>query len=845
MSSTYGSGDYGRWGTDGFGLPAYHYRASTAATASVPDQTGGASEIEHQIGNDHIVADASEDGSVELWSQDRLYQWANHYDASSKHFAGGYGYLAEGGQVASDTPSGVPRNGTLERIFGVGYYEKELDTSSLDVVQRTFAPFGNEPVLLDDVAITNHSSTTEKAAWYEYWDVNPFTQTDTMPRGIESPVWDPRQRILSAEQMPDDGDTQPLSIFAADLSGPVSGFDTSVGAFFGQGNQARPAAVTSGRLTDSIAPPAPNGRVGSALFVFRAPLIVPPGQTVTLRYAYGMAEPGSVDRIVSTYRTRPDAFSESERAWASWLPGVRVGTSTPWLGREVAWDAYMLRSGTTYEQCAGEHIISQGGYYQYVSGLQEAFRDPLQFALPMVYADPAIAGQIIVYSAREQSLDGLTPYGTGPLCARLATGATDDNDVWLLLAAAEYGLATRDMSFFDQQVPYTGGGSATLWQHLQLAFDHQESLIGPHGDYLAEGSGDWSDGSTMFLHMTESTLVTAQLSAIYPMVAELALERGDTAFARRLSAAASRDRTVLAGDWTGLGWYARGWSGNRQIGTGAIFEEPQPWAMLSSVPTPTRARTLVSNIRRFLTGTGAPAVVHGPSKIGSSQSPAANDPDVTERTTPSVGIGDNNAVYVGGTWYSLNGALVWGLASLDGTVPNAGQDAYDEYLRNTLADHANAYPNQWDGTISVDDVCQSYYSTHAGTCGTGLTNGYEGQIMHQPAWTLFDTVALTGITPTAGGYTISPHWPAAAFSVEYPRVGVTRASSSLSGYLVVDSSGALRLSVRLPTSLTPGNLAHLHVDRNGRSASFARSGRLVTLSLHTRAGQKAAWAISW
>ena len=177
-----------------------------------------------------------------------------------------------------------------------------------------------------------------------------------------------------------------------------------------------------------------------------------------------------------------------------------------------------------------------------------------------------------------------------------------DLDLWLLLAAAEYGLGTRDLSFFDERLPWAGGGSASLWEHLRQAHRSQESRRGPHGGYLAGTNGDWSDFSTNFLGMTESTLVTAQLAYVYPRLAELAdaarrpqvrrraaLRRGAScapcSSASGPGAAGTRAATARAG----------------QIGRGVIFGEPQPWALLAGVPERGQARTLVANIRRFLT----------------------------------------------------------------------------------------------------------------------------------------------------------------------------------------------------------------------------------------------------
>jgi hypothetical protein len=140
LPSPFGSGDFGRWQTDRFGLPAYQYTGGPASASMGPTQPGGASEIEHQLGNDHVVANAADAGYVELWSQDRLYQWVNHYDAATQHFAGGYGYLKVGGQVVADLAQGLPRDATLGRVFGTGYSEKDLRVGGMHVEQRTYAP---------------------------------------------------------------------------------------------------------------------------------------------------------------------------------------------------------------------------------------------------------------------------------------------------------------------------------------------------------------------------------------------------------------------------------------------------------------------------------------------------------------------------------------------------------------------------------------------------------------------------------------------------------------------------------------------------------------------------------
>ena len=105
IDSSYGGGIFGGWGVDRFGLPAYRYRIDeeTAAHAKQPELAGRI-DAWHQVGNDHVIADAFNHGYTQLWSQDRRWEWTNLYQASSNHFAGGYGYLRVDGKTVSTRP---------------------------------------------------------------------------------------------------------------------------------------------------------------------------------------------------------------------------------------------------------------------------------------------------------------------------------------------------------------------------------------------------------------------------------------------------------------------------------------------------------------------------------------------------------------------------------------------------------------------------------------------------------------------------------------------------------------------------------------------------------------------
>ena len=69
ISSTFGSGSFGRWTVDAHKLPAYRYEIDelTSPIAPQPELSGNVNAWS-QIGNDRVVADASNHGYSQLWS---------------------------------------------------------------------------------------------------------------------------------------------------------------------------------------------------------------------------------------------------------------------------------------------------------------------------------------------------------------------------------------------------------------------------------------------------------------------------------------------------------------------------------------------------------------------------------------------------------------------------------------------------------------------------------------------------------------------------------------------------------------------------------------------------------
>jgi hypothetical protein len=178
---------------------------------------------------------------------------------------------------------------------------------------------------------------------------------------------------------------------------------------------------------------------------------------------------------------------------------------------------------------------------------------------------------------------------------------------------------------------------------------------------------------------------------------------------------------------------------------------------------------------------------------------------------------------------------------MSGVVPHARADAFGELRRNTLAAHAHAYPDHWNGVISVDDVCYGFYETDPSRCGIGFSTAYDTQIMHQPAWSLFDTIALAGIHPNRGGYRIDPQLPMRSFSLRLPRAGVAYSLGLARGYLRPAGRDALKMVVSLPAGLE-AKAARVFVD--GREVPARVKHREAKFVLPADGGKPVDWAIT-
>ena len=90
-----GSGHFGAWFEDEFGLPAYRYTCNqtedpAALTQLTPGILGPTEHI-HQVGNDRITAIVSNFGHVRVRQDEGVPKFLNDFDPTTSQFGGGFG----------------------------------------------------------------------------------------------------------------------------------------------------------------------------------------------------------------------------------------------------------------------------------------------------------------------------------------------------------------------------------------------------------------------------------------------------------------------------------------------------------------------------------------------------------------------------------------------------------------------------------------------------------------------------------------------------------------------------------------------------------------------------------
>jgi hypothetical protein len=892
----YGSGYFGLWIEDEFGLPAFGYTCDQVhepkAVTEVNPGLLAPTEHIHQVGNDRLVAIASNYGHVRVRQDEGAPKFLNDYAPERGSFAGGFGYLTDGSIFLSTLYPGNAKVEHFDRVFGVGYFRKKLSNEKYAIDQVIFAPFGDDPVLISQVNITNSGNAEAQLRWIEYWgcQLYQFSFRSFMESSSGKSVHELRRefgaRFESSFRKVSDGsglierkqfsgrepaeerrfaatiaelekgrdallaapdknapklasfdDLNPPQTFLLSLDAPADGFTVNGKDFFGTGGAERPSGLNrplDGDLSYSGA--------NSALLLERK-FVLKPGESRKLTFLYGYLPSGAdLDSLTTKYRaSAATALQDSSKKWKE--SGLRFSTDTePWIERETAWNHYYLRSGVTYDDFFHQHVISQGSIYQYVMGFQGAARDPLQHVLPFIFSDPEIVKEVLRYTFREVRPDGSIPYGIVGHGMPMPTTFDNSSDLpmWLLWVTSEYVLATRDVAFLDSPVVPIYGVRAqgeTVRALLTRCYRHliDDVKTGPHG-LMRMLRDDWNDGleNAWVPQASQQECAEKSESVLNSAMATYVFD-----YYALMLTYGGEDEHLISGirqkaqehrSAVQQQWAGK-WFRRAWLGpTVGWLGEKGLWI------EPQPWAIIGGAASEEQTSTLIKAIdqeLRRPSPIGAMQIS-----DSSDRITHGVWQTEPGTSIAGGVWPSLNQTLIWALARVDGAM------AWDEWKKNSFARHADVYPQVWYGIWSGPDVINSALSKHPGETTGGKPFGWTDfpvLNMHTHACPLYSATKLLGIEFTDKGVVLSPKLPLQTFRFESQLLGFAKSARGYEGWY----NPSVRNTWTVRLSLPVDEAKRLqHVDVNGLRVRTRVDQGTFELRVEGGAGSPARWAVS-
>ena len=893
-AKNFGSGLYGNWESDKFGLPVYRYDYDQY---KIPEKLpltnknsvwGDYRDHFSQIGNNRIIGLISNFGYVRIRQDEGGCKFLNDYLPKERQFAGGFGYFTDGSEVLSTF---YQEQKEFERYFGCGYFFKKTWSENYQIEQTLYAPFGDDPCLINQISITNKSDKKVTGKWVDYWGSEvyqityrpmKYAQLKHLPVGVVHQFRREFSKNFSKEfkvtengaiishsfngylfpkkddlvpsinevnetinpKVGDNANYEDLhipSMFVCNLNkGLLSKAYFDGNKFFENNDLLNPSGISKelGVVKDK-----------TAVFL-STDFELAPGETKVLYYLIGYLPKGfTYEELVVKYsKSCQTEYVNTMENWGKDLITLDIYNSpeSPWIKREMIWHNYFLKSSITYDDYLGNHVISQGGVYQYIYGHRCGTRDLLQHIVPLIYSCPEMAKELIDNNLRLVDetgwvYDGITGDGVisdddpredkpSSALSHAVFGTTDgaqntkeigkkvpvegrfdDEELWLLWVVSEYVMATKDYGYLDEvKIGYfsTNNKPRTVLEIVTDCFDYIKNEVGTGKNGLIRLLlCDWS---RVLFHKNyrdiplvdkinapkiAESVFTSSLAVYCCNIFAKMLKELDSEKASEVEDFSKSIQNSLENNWNGK-WMQRAWISDSYGFVGDENEflmEGQPWTLVGQALSEEKLRTIIKNINEL---------VMKPSPIGAAK----------QRLAP----GTNAESHDGWVWWSLNGPLIWGIVPLDNEL------AYKEYLKNSLGWHANEYPDVWFGIWSNGDNYTSFMSEYPGYTrweagGVDILSekklALEGKPvkyetpsalnfpignLHAHAWPLYLIFKLLQLNFNRDGVSMTPSIPREEYEISSKLIGYIQTKTKISGWYapLVDGTYTFELDLR-------------------------------------------------
>ncbi|MFX0070147.1 MAG: GH36-type glycosyl hydrolase domain-containing protein [Candidatus Hermodarchaeota archaeon] len=845
-----GNGRFGVWIEDKYGLPAYNYNCNQNSDTYAKTSTtyGYSTDHFHQIGNDRITAIANNGGYIQVLESSRGFQWLTSYNKKRRKIGGGIAFFNIGNSdyFYSDLfhKELFDKNSIFERIFGIGYFKKKIQTNKLKLIHNICVPFSDDPILISEIFISNISNSINlnNVKIINFWDIylhhllrslivtsnnrkkfgkNKFvnlfgkliklcqkiTRTDTdgarkkfdnkfkfnisFNFKTQSIYVNPKYKNKppNKPEEPAKHNFYPKTIFLSMIEGNATKAfykslklkkDNQISIDFKNSDFPNDYSLNNYKKYPSLG-------IGTEFQL-------KPQETRRITCIFGYCEKEEIDHLIEKYKkivSENSILKWNAEKWKSSLIELRC-ENDPWLARETKWHSYYTRSACCFDEYFNLHKFPQGSIYLFGHGLDGAIRDFMLYLNSIIFINPQLAREYLIYVNSLMEPNGKLPYsiyGFAKVYTKSVHSKPSDLNIFLLWGILEYIYTTRDFNFLEEKIPFYPKNlnlDSTILERIFISLKYLFSDkvgIGEHG-LIKVGDGDWSDGISLFVESRkkfikngESNFNTAFTIYILQKLIPL-LEKYNSDLASLYAEKLIKLKEAILKTWNGK-WFYRGWDGKgNPIGDKNIYLEHHNWILISKILEDDRAHSLINEILTKL---------DEPSHIGQYIS---YPPEKTLLNILPKGWDVN-----GGIWHAMNSLLTWGYSKYD------SKKAYNSLIKNSLAHRANVYPNIWYGIWSGPDAYIADYAENAGQAFYHLiTPMCDFPIMNLNihACYLLSVIKIVGIEAEYNSLIIHPKLEFQNFQFKSPIISIEFSSNFINVELNLEFTKNLKVKICKP-----------------------------------------------
>lgn len=820
-----GSGSFGNWITDEYGLPAYNYTCNQLINYNSKTFTsyGYSSDHFHQIGNDRLTATAHNGGYIQVFEGSRGFQWLTYRDEKKKKYGGGILLLQIGDneKIYSDLykSDSLDNFTNFERIFGIGYFQKKFNLNDLEITHNISTPFSDDPIIISEIEIVNRSEsfTYKNLKVIDFWDINlkhilkslivsknnrnkfgqtkflnfigksltffqKLTRTDTESSRnrfdkkfkfdaflnfkknliILKPYF--RKKLKRKYHQPAKHNYYPKSIFLSMIKG--EGFRL----FFEQNQLIKDEYfIINWNINNQKQMNSFHKNIKNPVVAVSSELSINPKEKKKVVCIFGYEKKANIETLIQKYKKiikNESILNYNAKEWKKSLICLSCENDN-WLARESLWHSYYTRSACSIDEYFNTHKFPQGSIYLFGHGLDGAIRDYALFLNSIIFLNPPLAKEFLQYILALMTPNGTLPYsihGFAQTFTRFVHTNPSDLHLFLIWGITLYLYLTRDFNFLLETIDFYPKNLMKQSTVLQRIYISLEFIFSKDIGEGKHGLIKVNDGD-----WSDGISLFSKNRRKFIKYGESNFNTTFSLYVFELILPILKEHNPSLADITikkkeqYLKSVLKTWNGKWFY---------RAWDG-SNNPIGDKSLFLEHHvwllISEILEDNQAYSLIEEIYNRLDKESPIGQfilyPPQKVRYKLLPKGWDVN-----GGIWHAMNALLTWGYSKYDPAK------AYNSLIKNSLYQHANVYPNLWYGIWSAPDSYIANYAENAGGAFYHLlTPMCDFPIMNLNAHACFllSCIKIAGIEGDYSSITITPKIMDQQFSFKSPLLSIS------------------------------------------------------------------------